>query len=80
MKKLVPDPPPTLCVGPGLSHEEAIKRASEHLNRAILRAAYLPDPPDARHREMLSDALLNMRISKALLALAVAESPLTVAV
>ncbi len=27
MKKIVPDPPPTLCVGPGLSHEEAITRA-----------------------------------------------------
>lgn len=80
MKKLVPDPPPALCVGPGLSHEEAIKRAMEHLTKAILDAAYLPDPPDGRHREMLSSALLNMRISKALLSLAVAESPLTVAV
>lgn len=46
----------------------------------ILRAAYLPDPPDARHREMLSDAMLNMRISKALLALAVAASPVTMPV
>ncbi|HCN46643.1 MAG TPA: hypothetical protein DIT18_14125, partial [Pseudomonas sp.] len=60
MKKLVPDPP-TLCVGPGLSHEDAITRATEHLVKAIQYAACLPDPPDARHREMLSDALLNMR-------------------
>ncbi|WP_425928367.1 hypothetical protein [Pseudomonas sp. NyZ201] len=80
MKKLVPDPPPALCVGPGLSHEEAIKRAADHLNRAILQTAYLPDPPDARHREMLSNAVLNMRISKALLSLAVAESPVTIPV
>ena len=80
MKKLVPDPPPTLCVGPGLSHEDAITRASEHLIKAIQYAACLPDPPNAKHREILSDALLNMRISKALLSLAVAASPLTVAV
>ncbi|MFW3897793.1 hypothetical protein [Pseudomonas putida] len=80
MKKIVPDPPPTLCVGPGLSHEEAITRAAEHLNRAILRAAYLPDPPEAHHREMLSDALLNMRISKALLAIAQSPSSVTIAV
>ncbi|OLS63422.1 hypothetical protein [Pseudomonas putida] len=80
MKKLVPDPPPVLCVGPGLSHEEAIKRAAEHLNRAILDSAYLPDPPGARHKEMLDSARLNMRITKALLALAVAASPVTVAV
>lgn len=80
LEKLVPDSPPKLCVGPGLSHEEVIKRAAEHLKKAILRAAYLPEPPDARHREMLSDSLMNMRISKALLALAVAAPPLTVEV
>ena len=80
MKKLVPDPPPILCVGPGLSHEEAIQRATEHLVKAIQYAACLPDPPDARHREMLGDALLDMRICKALLTLSLAASPLTVAV
>ena len=80
MKKLVPDPPPALCVGPGLSHEEAITRAVEHLTRAILKTSYLPDPPDARHREMLSDAVLNMRISKALLAIAQSPSSVTIPV
>ncbi len=80
MKKLVPDPPPALCVGPGLSHEEAIIRAVEHLTRAILSTAYLPDPPDAKHREMLSSAVLNMRISKALLAIAQSPSQVTVPV
>ncbi len=80
MKKLVPDPPPALCVGPGLSHEEAITKATEHLTRAILQTAYLPDPADARHRESLSSAVLNMRIAKALLAMATAASPLTIPV
>ncbi|MDG9882370.1 hypothetical protein N7650_05940 [Pseudomonas sp. GD04058] len=45
MKKLVPDPPPILCVGPGLSHEDAIQRATEHLVKAIQYAACLPDLP-----------------------------------
>lgn len=80
MKKLVPDPPPTLCVGPGLSHDEAIQRATEHLIKAIQYAACLPDPPNARYQQVLADALLNMRICKALLTLSVAASPLTVAV
>lgn len=78
MKKLIPDPPPALCVGLELSHTEATKRAAEHLNRSILKAAYLRDPPDSRHGEMLNDELLNMRISKVLLALALAASPLTI--
>jgi len=77
MKKLVPDPP-VLCVGPGLSHQEAIAKAAEHLNRAIRDAAGLPDPPDEKHQEMLSYALLNMRITKALLALATSASPVSV--
>lgn len=72
MKKLVPDPPPTLCVGPGLSHEDAIQRAIEHLIKSIQYAACLPDPPNTRHKEMLADALLNMRICKALLTFSVA--------
>ncbi len=80
MKKLVPDPPPILCVGPGLSHDDAIQRATEHLVKAIQYAACLPDPPNARHQELLDDALLNMRICKALLTLSVSASPLTVAV
>jgi len=80
MKKLVPDPPPVLCVGPGLSHEEAIKRATEHVTKAILDAAYLPAPADPRHREMLSSAVLNMRISKALLLIATSESPVSLPV
>ena len=80
MKKLVPDPPPALCVGPGLSHEEAIKRAAEHLTKAILDVAYLPDPPEVWHREMLNRAVLNMRMSKALLSLATTASPVNVPV
>lgn len=70
MKKLVPDPPTAFCVSPDLSREDAINRAAEYLNKAILQTAYLPDPPEMRHQQMLSNALFNMRITKALLGLA----------
>ncbi|OAI95099.1 hypothetical protein [Pseudomonas putida] len=80
MKKLVPDPPPVLCVGPGLSHEEAVRRAAEHLKKAITAASSLPEPKTTRHRALLINALLDMKISKALLTVAMSESPVTVPV
>ncbi|MFD2643449.1 hypothetical protein [Pseudomonas japonica] len=79
MKKLVPDPP-VLCVGPGLHHEEAVRKAEEHLKRAIHAASSLPDLPTERHQMMLSNALLNMRISKALLSVALSASSVAVPV
>ena len=35
MKKLVPDPPPVLCIREGLSLDEALHLARQHLDRAI---------------------------------------------
>lgn len=80
MKKIVPDPPPVLCVGPGLYHEEAIARAAEHLNKAIHGAGALPDRPTPRNEAELSNVLLEMRIAKALLGVALSASPVTVEV
>ncbi|HCN44748.1 MAG TPA: hypothetical protein DIT18_03020 [Pseudomonas sp.] len=80
MKKLVPDPPPVLCVGPGLSHEESIRRAAEHLNKAITAASLIPEIEETRHQALMINALLDMKISKALLTVAMSESPVTVPV
>mgnify|MGYP003582370835 CR=1 FL=1 len=80
MKKIVPDPPPVPCVGPGLYHEEAIARAAEHFNEAIMGADSLPDTPTPRNEAGLSTILLNMRIAKALLGVALSASPVTVEV
>ncbi|MFD2645979.1 hypothetical protein [Pseudomonas japonica] len=77
MKKCVPDPP-AMCIIPGLSHEDAITKAADHLNKAIAAASCVPDPPSERHRNMLDTALLEMRISKALLTVALARSTVTV--
>jgi len=79
MKKLVPDPP-VLCVGPGLSHEEAIRRAEEHLKKAITNICYLPCHASLEHQGMLSGAMLDLKISRALLTVALAKSPVTVPV
>ncbi len=74
MKKLVPDPPPVLCVGPDLSPEEALSKAEQHLNRALSSITYLPSPAMLKHQHMLSGIVLNMKICKALLAVAQSKS------
>jgi len=80
MKKSVPDPPAVLCVGPGLSHDDAIRYAQEYLQKAVTMATYLPSPSSLKHQRMLSDVLLDMKISKAFLTLALSASPVTVPV
>ncbi|MHA6196398.1 hypothetical protein ACX3YG_18740 [Pseudomonas wadenswilerensis] len=70
MKKLVPDPPAVLCLSPGLSFEDALRRAEEYLKKAIHLAGSLPDPIEERYRIMQSDALLDLRIAKAFLSAA----------
>jgi len=60
--------------------KEAITKAVEHLNNAILQTAYLPAPAEAKHREMLNSAVLDMRIAKALLAVAQSALPVTIPV
>lgn len=69
MKKLVPDPP---RISP---EQKAIRSAAAHLENAIYAAASLPDPPTERYQPMLGDALLEMRMSRALLSVALAALP-----
>ena len=69
MKKLVPDPPQ-------LSPEKkAIHKAAEHLENAIFAAAALLALHNDHHQGMLNDALVEMRMSRALLMVAVAAPP-----
>ncbi|MFW3898986.1 hypothetical protein [Pseudomonas bharatica] len=80
MKKIVPDPPYALCTTPGLTREEAMQHALNHLEKALADVSLLPAPPMEHHLEMLNYALLNLQISKALMTVAVAASTLSVQV
>ena len=35
MKKHVPDPPPVLCINPGVTHDEAVRNAADFLKKAL---------------------------------------------
>lgn len=48
MKKLVPDPPPILCIKPGLTHDAAIRNATKHLDKAFTAAAPIRTSPAIR--------------------------------
>ena len=74
MKKLVPDPPPVLSVRAGLTHDEAVRNAAEHLNLALKTVQALPEQTTARHKALLSDTLINLQISRAMLKVALAPS------
>ncbi len=80
MKKLVPDPPYALHTKSGLTREEAMRHALEYLDKAIANMARLPDPPMEYEKQMLTDALIDMRVSKAMMTVAVAASTLSVPV
>lgn len=80
MKKIVPDPPPILCVGPGLTHHEAITHAEKYLHDAIAMMERLPAQPVAQHQARFSDAIHFMNISRAMLTLAQAKNMKTVPV
>ncbi|MDU9390008.1 hypothetical protein ACIP1T_24930 [Pseudomonas japonica] len=70
MKKLVPDPPPVLCVRPGLSPEDALRNVDEHLKGALCALNHLPRQALPRHQTLISDAILDLKICKALLTVA----------
>lgn len=80
MKKLVPDPPHALHTLPGLSREDAMRHALEYLERAIVNVARLPDPPMEHEVQMVADALIDMRISKAMMTVAVAASTISASI
>ena len=78
MKKIVPDPPPILCVGPNLSHHEAIGHSESYLADAIAVLKLLPSQPTTIDQIHLADAIRFLRISKAMLTLAQAKTTMTV--
>ena len=80
MKKIVPDPPYALYTTPGLTREEAMQHALDHLDKALSNVSLLPAPPMEHHLEMLNYALLDLKISKAMMTVAVAASTLRVQV
>jgi len=78
MKKIVPDPPPILCVGPNLSHHEAITHAESYLADAIAVLKILPPQPTTIDQIHITDAIRFLRVSKAMLTLAQAKTTMTV--
>lgn len=74
MKKLVPDPPPVLCIRAGMSPEEAIHNAQKHLQSALFSLTELPSPPLPANQTKLSSAIVNLKISRTLLTIAKARS------
>ena len=74
MKKLVPDPPPSFSIRPGVTHDEAIRQAMEFINSAHKKAWLLPRQPIPEHQELLSAAMVEMEISRAYLKIALAAS------
>ncbi|MEE1921167.1 hypothetical protein V0R50_04565 [Pseudomonas sp. 148P] len=78
MKKIVPDPPYELCVGPNLSHNDAIQHAEKNLENALRLVKLLPEQAHLEHQHRLEDAILNLKISKAMLTLAQSKTPMMV--
>ena len=74
MKKLVPDPPPVLALKPGLTHDDAIHNAFEHLEKAIAFATRLPDQAKPKQQADLDDTRVHLRLIKAYLRVALAKS------
>lgn len=67
MKKLVPDPPPVLCVRAGISHEKSIHLAQQHLDSAMNIANEIAEHASVAQQDRINDAILQMQISRALL-------------
>ncbi len=74
MKKLVPDPPPVLCIRAGMSPEEAIHNAEKHLNSALGSLSELPRQSLSMNQTRLAGAIVNLKISRTLLSVAKAKS------
>jgi|GEM_PF-879494 len=77
MKKLVPDPPPVLCINPGVTHDQAVRNAADYLKKALGNASRLPQQPILKHQELLDDALLELKICRAYLQIALGTSTIS---
>jgi len=80
MKKLVPDPPPVLCIRAGMSTEEAIHNAEKHLQSALFSLTELPAQPLPLDQTRVAGAIVNLKISRTLLTVARAKSKAGIAV
>ncbi|MHA6197045.1 hypothetical protein ACX3YG_22055 [Pseudomonas wadenswilerensis] len=78
MKKIVPDPPYELCVGPNLSHNDAVTHASLNVQTALRHMKKLPRQALLEDQHHLSDALMSLKIGLAMLTLAQARTPMMV--
>ncbi|MHA6193339.1 hypothetical protein ACX3YG_03005 [Pseudomonas wadenswilerensis] len=78
MKKNVPDPPYELCVGPNLSHNDAVTHAHLNVKGALSHMKQLPRPALLEDQHHLSDAIMNLKIGLAMLTLAQAKTPMMV--
>ncbi|MHA6197373.1 hypothetical protein ACX3YG_23735 [Pseudomonas wadenswilerensis] len=74
IKKIVPDPPPVLCVHPGLSPDDALGHAEERLQGALCALRLLPEQPLEGNQLLLSDAIIDLQICKAMLTVAITGS------
>jgi hypothetical protein len=74
MKKLVPNPPPSFSIRPGVTHDEAIRQAMEFINNAHRKSSLLPRQPIPENQELLCAAMVEMEISRAYLKIALAAS------
>jgi len=78
MKKIVPDPPYELCVGPNLSHNDAITHAYLNVQNALDNVKKLPRQLLLENQDQLSDAILALKIGLAMLTLAQTRTPMMV--
>ncbi|HCN47041.1 MAG TPA: hypothetical protein DIT18_16460 [Pseudomonas sp.] len=78
MKKLVPDPPPVLCIRAGISHEKSIHLAQQHIESAMNIAHEIAEHACAEQQERINAAILQMQISRALLKVSVATMSVVV--
>ncbi|MDG9881800.1 hypothetical protein N7650_03020 [Pseudomonas sp. GD04058] len=67
MKKLVPDPPPVLCIRAGISHEKSIHLAQQHIDSAMNIAHEIAAHACTDQQERINAAILQMQITRALL-------------
>jgi len=78
MKKIVPDPPYELCVGPNLSQNDAVTHAYLNVQSALRYMKGLPRQALLDDQYQLSNAILDLKIGLAMLTLAQARTPMTV--
>ncbi|MEE1922482.1 hypothetical protein V0R50_06970 [Pseudomonas sp. 148P] len=77
MKKIVPDPP-VLCVRAGLSPEDALRNAEESLKGALRGLALLPEQPLSGNQVLLTDAIIDLKICRAMLTIAITRTTASV--